>query len=121
MLQQDLTSRIIKAAYNVHSILGPGFSGKTYQKSLVVELHKMGIKAQRETLVPIYYRSLLVDEFQVDILVEDMIIVKLETSETLHLAHEELLGNYLTASKKNVGLLINFGNLVEVKRKYRVN
>jgi GxxExxY protein len=46
-------------------------------------------------------------------------IIELKAVEKLHPQHEVQLVNYLTATKVDVGLLINFSSSVEVKRKYR--
>ncbi len=62
----------------------------------------------------------MIGDFQVDILVEEEIVVELKSVEHLIKAHEVQLVNYLTALKKDIGLLINFGpSGVDVKRKYR--
>ena len=59
-------------------------------------------------------------EFVADIVVEDTIIVELKSVRRLVLSHEVQLVNYLVATGKPVGLLLNFGQTkVEVKRKLR--
>jgi len=56
-----------------------------------------------------------------DILVEGDLIIELKPIRRLLKIHEVQLVNYLVATKKNVGLLINFGEKsVEIKRKMRV-
>jgi GxxExxY protein len=49
--------------------------------------------------------------------VEDKIILELKSVKELHSAHEAQLVTYLKATTLEVGLLINFGDRVEVKRK----
>ncbi len=62
----------------------------------------------------------MVGEFYADLFVEDEIIIELKSVEKPAKAHEVQLVNYLTALRKDLGLLINFGPTgVEVKRKYR--
>jgi len=62
----------------------------------------------------------VVGEFYADLFVEDEIIIELKSVKKLAKAHEVQLVNYLTALRKDLGLLINFGPTgVEVKRKYR--
>ena len=61
-----------------------------------------------------------VGSFKADILVEDTVIVELKSIRSLSLAHEVQLVNYLVATGKPVGLLINFSEKqVEVRRKVR--
>ena len=50
-------------------------------------------------------------------IVEDNIIIELKAVADLRKEHELQLLNYLAAIKKEVGLLINFGHSVQVKRK----
>ncbi len=58
--------------------------------------------------------------FFADIIVEDVVILELKSVRQLAKAHEVQLVNYLTATGKDVGLLINFGeSKVDIKRKVR--
>jgi GxxExxY protein len=52
-------------------------------------------------------------------MVENRLIVELKAVRTLAKEHEVQLVNYLTATKIDNGLLINFGSSVDVKRKFR--
>jgi GxxExxY protein len=69
-------------------------------------------------LINVYYDRELVGEFVADILVEDVVIVELKAMRALTTNHEAQLVNYLVATGKDVGLLLNFGEAgVEVRRK----
>ena len=52
-----------------------------------------------------------------DILVDDKVIVEIKAAKNLALEHEAQLLNYLKATDKEVGLLLNFGPKPEIKRK----
>ncbi len=122
MLQyQELTEKIIGCAYTVYNKMGFGFLESVYEKCMMIELQKIGLNAEAQKPVIVYYEDQIVGEFITDILVEDKIIVELKSVSKLTIAHEIQLVNYLTATKKDVGLLINFGEKkVDVKRKVRV-
>jgi GxxExxY protein len=47
------------------------------------------------------------------------VLVELKAVLSLQKEHEVQLVNYLTATKVDTGLLINFGPSVEIKRKFR--
>jgi GxxExxY protein len=49
--------------------------------------------------------------------VEDLIILELKSVKELHPAHEAQVINYLKATNLEVGLLINFGERLDIKRK----
>jgi len=67
-----------------------------------------------------YYDDEIVGEFVADIIVNDMIILELKSVRRIIKAHEEQLVNYLVATGKPVGLILNFGERkVEVKRKIK--
>ena len=117
MKHKELTAKIIDCAYKVHRELGFGFLESVYQNALVIELTKAGLKSEREKRIQVYYDGKVVGEFVADILVEEKVILELKSVSKVHPAHEAQLINYLKATGIKVGLLINFGEKVEIKRK----
>jgi GxxExxY protein len=116
---EQLITRIIKASYNVHNILGAGYLEKVYRNSLLIELNSMGIKADFEVPISVYYKKCIVGEFYADILVEDSIVLELKAVENIQPFHEVQLVNYLKSTDIETGLLINFGRSVTIKRKFK--
>ena len=87
---------------------------------LLIELRAQGFDAKSQIHLDVYYRGQPVGCFAPDIMVNDTVIVELKAIESLAKAHEAQLVNYLTATGKQVGLLINFGpEGVTVRRKVR--
>jgi len=120
MKYEKLTEQIIGSVYRVYNTMGFGFVESVYEKCLVIELQKVGIQAQTQKPITVFYGDEIVGNFVVDIIVEDLIIVELKSVRRIVTVHEVQLVNYLTATHKDVGLLINFGpKKVEVKRKMR--
>ena len=119
MEYDDLTGKIIKAAYKVHNVLGKGFLEKVYQNAMFIELTDMGLSVEMEMPLEVYYKNHKVGFFYADLIVEDEIIIELKAVENLVKIHEVQLVNYLNATEIDVGLLINFGDKVDVKRKFR--
>jgi GxxExxY protein len=119
MLQDDLTKKIIASAYEVHNTLGAGFLEKVYENAMMIELKKSGLQAQQQFNIPVYYKDSLVGDYYADIIVEKQVILELKAIENLAKIHEVQLVNYLQGTGIEIGLLINFGNSVEVKRKYK--
>jgi GxxExxY protein len=116
----DLTEKIIGCAYDVYNTLGAGFLESVYEQSLLIELREQGFIAQNQVHLDVFYRGQPVGCFAPDIIVNDSVIVELKAIESLSKAHEAQLVNYLTATGKQVGLLINFSpDGVTVKRKVR--
>ena len=121
MRHSDITEKIIKAAYAVHNTLGFGFLEKVYQNALAIEIRKMGLDVQQEQAITVYYEDKIVGEYCADIVVDEKIILELKAVKELSPAHETQLVNYLKATGMEVGLLINFGHSVKVKRKILTN
>lgn len=120
MEHQELTNKIIGTAYTVYNRMGYGFLESVYGKCLLLELHKNGIRAENQANIVVKYDDVVVGDFTADLLVEGKIIVELKSVRSLAQIHEVQLVNYLKATGKDLGLLINFGEKgVQVKRKVR--
>lgn len=120
MEYEHLTEKIIGCAYNVYNRLGFGFLESVYEKSLLIEIQEAGLIYESQKPINVYYKERIVGEFKADLLVEDKIIVELKSVQNIAKAHEIQLVNYLVATGKPVGLIINFGeHKVEIKRKVR--
>ena len=113
----ELSKKIIAAAYKVHKELGQGFLEKVYKNALALELEENSIECSIETPLQVEYRGKVVGEFYADIIVENKIILEIKAVSDLAKAHETQLVNYLKATGIKLGLLINFGKSVEVKRR----
>ena len=120
MQYKELTEKIIGCAYEVYNKMGFGFLESVYEKCLRIELRRAAIKAESQRAIRVTYKGELVGDFVADIIVEDTIIIELKSVRHLIKAHEMQLVNYLVATEKPVGLLLNFGEQrVEVKRKVK--
>ena len=87
---------------------------------MIIELTKSGLNVEPENPLKVYYEEEIVGDFYVDLFVESEIVVELKSVKSLAKEHEVQLVNYLNGLKKNIGLLINFGQSgVENKRKNR--
>lgn len=120
-LHQDLTEKIIKCFYEVYNQLGYGFLEKVYEHSLMSELRRSNLHVQSQVPIKVHYKFELVGEYVADILVDNLVIVELKAAETLAEEHEAQLVNYLRATDKEVGLLLNFGKSPEIRRKIFTN
>lgn len=120
MEYKELTEKIIGCTYRVYNKMGFGFLESVYEKCLLIELHKAGLKSESQKAITVYCDSEVVGEFVADIIVEDTIILELKSVKQIVQAHEIQLANYLVATGKPIGLLLNFGEQkVDVKRKVK--
>ena len=120
MEYKDVTETLIGCAYRVYNKMGFGFLESVYEKCLLIELRKAGLDVESQKPVTVYYENEIVGEFVADIIVNDTIILELKSVRRIIKAHEVQLVNYLVATGKPVGLILNFGERkVEIKRKIK--
>jgi GxxExxY protein len=110
----QLSSKVIKAAINVHKELGPGLLESVYQVCMDIELNDMGLKVKSELLLPIRFKGKEIkgQSFRIDLLVEDTLVVELKSVNQVSDVHKKQLLTYLKLSKKPLGLLINFNDVL---------
>lgn len=120
MEHRELTEKIIGCAYTVYNRMGFGFLESVYEKCMLIELRKAGLNAESQKPITVYYEKESVGNFLADIVVEDTVILELKSVRKIIEAHEVQLVNYLVATGKQVGVLINFGERkVQIKRKVK--
>ena len=108
---------MIGCAFEVSNTLGSGFLEKVYENALAVELRRQGMRVEQQKLIEVRYRSELVGEGVLDLLVEDVVIVEVKAMDALDGAHTAQCLNYLKATEHPVCLLFNFGRpRVQMKR-----
>jgi len=120
MEHKELTEVIIGCAYRVYNTMGFGYLESVYEKCMIIELRKAGLTVETQKAINVFYHAELVGEFIADMVINDTIIIELKSVKHLSQAHEVQLVNYLVATGKPLGLLINFGeSKVDVKRKHK--
>ena len=122
MKLNQISFNIISAAIKVHETLGPGLLESVYQKCMEIELKKRGLQVESEVDLPVIYESEKVIDlgFRIDLLVEAAVIVELKSVEEVKPVHKKQLLTYLRLAKKDLGLLINFNEVLLKKGIYRI-
>jgi GxxExxY protein len=113
----ELTDKIIRAFYTVYNKLGYGFLEKVYENAMRIELRKLGLHTEKQVAINVYYNGEDVGIYFADLIVENLVIIELKAGDGLVEEHEAQLTNYLRATTIEVGLLLNFGKMPQVKRK----
>jgi GxxExxY protein len=106
---EELTEKIIGAAIEVHRALGPGLLESAYEECLCHELNLRGLRFLRQVSVPVKYKGINLDcGYQLDIIVEDIVILELKSIDHIASIHEAQLLTYMKLLTKPVGFIINF-------------
>jgi GxxExxY protein len=105
---EEISSKVLRAGFEVLNILGCGFLEKVYENALVSELRVMGQKVETQKGINVLYKGKQVGKYFADLIVENKIIVEIKTVDTITKIHEAQLLNYLKGSGYEVGLIMNF-------------
>ena len=114
---KSLTEKIIQIFYKVYNSLGYGFLEKVYENAMMIEFENENIPAISQFPIKVFYNKKIIGEYFADILVDNKVIVEIKAAKHIALENEAQLLNYLKATDKEVGLLLNYGSKPEIKRK----
>jgi GxxExxY protein len=105
----ELSKAVVKAAIEVHQIIGPGMVKSVYQECLSHELELRNIPFETGYKLPIEYKGTQLDSgFYLDFIVADRLIVELKSENGLRPADEARMMTYLCMTETQACLLINF-------------
>ena len=94
----------------IHKNLGNGFLESVYQEVLAKEFAKEEIPFEEQKKLNLFYEGEKLEKyFKADFLCYDKIIVEIKSVSFLNKNLESQVINYLKATNKEIGLLINFG------------
>ena len=105
----ELSSRIIGAAIEVHKELGPGLLESAYEECLSHEFSFRNFSFDRQKSLPLMYKGKKLDcGYRLDMVVENAIILELKSCEKIEPIHKAQLLTYLKLSGLHLGLILNF-------------
>lgn len=109
MTENEVSYKTRGAIFAVYNQLGPGLLESVYEKALVYELKKNGLKVEAQKPVPVIYDGVQIsDDLRLDLLVEDCLIVELKSVMEMRDVFKKQLLTYLRLSGIRLGLLVNF-------------
>ena len=110
ILYKEESYKIIGICMNIHSTMGIGFLEAVYCEVLEKEFIKNNIPYQREVKLGLYFNGdKLEKKYKADFLCFDNIILEIKSVSYLHENFTKQTINYLKATNKKLGILINFG------------
>ena len=113
----DISEKVIGCCFEVMKELGSGFLENIYKNALFRAMKQKDLNVLAEQMFEVVFRKHKIGKYVADLIVENLVIVELKCCKTLLPEHQAQLINYLKASNKPVGLLVNFGNTkLEYKR-----
>jgi len=110
MHENEIGTKILTAAIEVHRELGPGLLETVYEVVLAHELTRSGLDVERQVPVPIVFKGIRFDEaFRADLIVARKVLVELKSVEHVTPAHKKQVQTYLKLTGIKLGYLLNFG------------
>lgn len=110
ILHKDESYKIIGICMNIHSNLGFGFLEAVYCEILEKEFIKNNIPYKREVKLDLFFNGEKLDKkYKADFVCYEDIILEIKSVSFLNETFKKQTLNYLKATNKKLGLLINFG------------
>src|SRR5688572_18595160 len=109
LVHESVTRSIIGSFFHVFNYLGAGFLESVYASALTKVLRARGHRVEREAAVRVWFEEEVIALQRIDMVVDDKVIVEIKSGDRLSTAARIQLGNYLTATGIEVGLLLHFG------------
>lgn len=94
----EITRKIIGYSYTVSNKLGCGFLEKVYENALAHELMKNGLHFLKQHSINVFYDEIIVGEYIADLLVEDSVLVELNSVEQKSRSKESLYKKHFDLS-----------------------
>jgi GxxExxY protein len=105
---EALGKALLDAAFEVHTVLGPGFLERIYEDALCHELALQRIPFEREKPIAVPYKDLAIEGQRLDLIVGNLVIAEIKTADAIHPIHQAQLMSYLKATGLRLGFIINF-------------
>jgi len=121
LLHKELTDKILKSFFVVYNELQYGFLENIYEKAMLMELSETGLHVERQKQIEVFYKGRILGHYVTDLIIEEKVILELKAQPAIMETHEAQLLHYLRATTYEVGLLLNFGNKPEFRRKVFAN
>jgi GxxExxY protein len=117
-----LCDQVRETAFALQKYHRHGHAEKIYENGLFHRLRKQGLKVSQQHPLHVYDEDgTILGEYFADLLVEDQLIIELKACRSLVDEHVAQLLGYLRSSRREHGLLINFGSPILQVRKYALS
>jgi GxxExxY protein len=111
ILFKDESYRIMGACFEVYKDMGCGFLEAVYQECLGIEFGLQLIPFAPKVGLALSYKGHVLDQcYEPDFICFDQIIVELKAATQIDDVHRAQVHNYLKATGRRLGILVNFGH-----------
>jgi len=115
----ELCDLVRKISYAIHVYHGHGHLEKIYENALSHRLRKSALNVMQQHPITVFDEDgTVIGEDFADLIVEGILIAELKACRALVSEHTAQILGYLRSSRKEHGLLINFGSYKFQIQKY---
>lgn len=119
---KEKSYKIVGACFEVYKDKGSGFLEAVYQECLEIEFTEQNIPFMAQPRLKLEYKGrLLKQNYIPDFICFDKIIIEIKAVKQLTDELRAQVINYLKATEKELGLLINFGHHPKIEHERFVN
>ncbi|MEY4877203.1 MAG: hypothetical protein RL708_2352 [Bacteroidota bacterium] len=109
MTENEISTRVIGLAIELHKVLGPGLLESAYKECLFYKINKAGLYVEKEKPMPLIFEEVKLDcGYRIDLLIENKVVIELKSVEALSDVHLAQTLTYMKLGNYKLGLLINF-------------
>ncbi len=108
ILYKQLSDEVIGACIEVHKLMGSHLSERIYEACVEREVKLRNYHAERQKFIDVYKGQKLDDQYRIDMLVANKVIVEFKTVPDLDDSHVKQILSYLEVTVYEVGYLVNF-------------
>ena len=108
----ELATKVIGVAIEVHRILGLGYLESVYEAAMDIELRSAGEPFERQKPIAVAYKGHDVGQARLDFLVGRELVMELKAVDKLAPIHRAQMISYLKATGCELGLVVNFNGRV---------
>jgi len=117
---KEITSNILQQYFLLHNKLGYGFEQKIYKNGLASLFRQTNMEVEENKNIVVYLETDAIGEIILDFVIAKKILVLITATDNLEIKTLKKLKNYLKVSPYEVGLLLNFGEKPEYKRRDKI-
>ena len=108
MTENELATRVIGLAINIHRELGPGLLENAYEECLYYKIRECGLFVVKQQPMPLVYEGVKLEcGYRIDLLVENKLVVEVKSVDAIHPIHLAQTLTYLRLGDFRLALLIN--------------
>lgn len=115
MTENEIASKVIGIAIEIHRVLGPGLLESAYSECMYYKIEKSGLLVEKEKPMPLIFEEVKLNcGYRIDLLVEKKLVIEIKSVDALNEIHLAQTLTYQKLGNYKLGLLINF-NVVLLK------